>query len=48
MNHTLKNGATLEMPVTDLPYGDRQGAVRDPQGSIGWISQRLVEDPYMP
>jgi PhnB protein len=42
----LQHGATLEMPVEDRPYQDRQGGVRDPQGNIWWISQRLVPGPY--
>ena len=44
----LQHGATLEMAVADLPYGDRQGGVRDPHGNIWWISQRLVDGPYTP
>ena len=40
------HGATLEMAVADMPYGDRQGGVRDPWGNLWWISQRLVEAPY--
>lgn len=39
-------GGTLEMEVSDMPYGDRQGGVRDPHGNIWWISQRLVQEPY--
>lgn len=42
----LKAGATLEMAVADMPYGDRQGGVRDPYGNLWWISQRLVTGPY--
>jgi PhnB protein len=42
----LEHGATLEMEVADMPYGDRQGGVRDAHGNIWWISQRLVEEPY--
>jgi len=48
MHRALDNGATLEMPVADMPYGDRQGGVRDPHGNIWWISQRTVEGPYTP
>ena len=44
----LANGASLEMKVDDMPYGDRQGGVRDPHGNIWWISQRLVDAPYEP
>jgi PhnB protein len=30
---------------TVAPYGDRLGGVRDAQGNLWWISQRLVEAP---
>lgn len=46
MARALAHGATLEMPVGDMPYGDRQGGVRDPGGNIWWISQRIVRAPY--
>jgi PhnB protein len=46
MRRALEHGATLEMDVADMPYGDRQGGVRDPHGNLWWISQRLVEAPY--
>jgi PhnB protein len=46
MKRALACGATLEMPVGDMPYGDRQGGVRDPHGNIWWISQRTVREPY--
>ena len=42
----LLHGATLEMAVADMPYGDRQGGVRDPHGNLWWLSERLVEGPY--
>ena len=29
-----------------MPYGDRQGGVRDAHGNVWWISQRLVDAPY--
>lgn len=48
MARALEHGATLEMEVADMPYGDRQGGVRDPWGNIWWISQRLVDAPYTP
>lgn len=44
----LENGATLEMEVADMPYGDRQGGVRDLHGNIWWISQRMVAKGYTP
>jgi PhnB protein len=46
LQKALDAGATLEMKVADMPYGDRQGGVRDPAGNIWWISQRLVFAPY--
>ena len=39
-------GATQVMEVDDMPYGDRQGGVRDAWGNLWWISQRLVDGPY--
>lgn len=48
MARALKHGATIEMEVGDMPYGDRQGGVKDPRGNIWWISQRTVEEPYSP
>ncbi len=46
MARALEHGATLEMEVGDMPYGDRQGGVRDAHGNIWWISQRIVKEPY--
>jgi len=46
MAQALKAGATQIMAVDDMPYGDRQGGVRDPHGNIWWISQRLTDAPY--
>ena len=48
MRQALIHGATLEMAVDDMPYGDRQGGVRDQYGNIWWISQRTVHEPYTP
>lgn len=39
-------GAEKIMDAADMPYGDRQGGVRDPSGNIWWVSQRLTADPY--
>lgn len=39
-------GAERIMDVADMPYGDRQGGVRDPFGTLWWISQRLSADAY--
>jgi PhnB protein len=46
IEQALNNGATLAMEVADMPYGDRQGGVRDPAGNTWWISQRLIREPY--
>lgn len=48
MAQALAHGASLEMEVGDMPYGDRQGGVRDAHGNIWWISQRIVHEPYAP
>jgi PhnB protein len=39
-------GAHKIMDVFDMPYGDRQGGVRDPAGNIWWVSQRLSPEAY--
>ncbi len=39
-------GAEKIMDVADMPYGDRQGGVRDPAGNIWWLSQRLSGEAY--
>ncbi len=46
MAQAMSAGAVLEMEVDDMPYGDRQGGVRDAHGNIWWISERLVQAPY--
>jgi PhnB protein len=46
MRKAVGAGAESIMPVGDMPYGDRQGGVRDRHGNIWWVSQRLVPDPY--
>ena len=48
MQQALAHGAVLEMEVGDMPYGDRQGGVKDQHGNIWWISQRIVHEPYTP
>ena len=48
MQRALKHEAVLEMEIGDMPYGDRQGGVKDPHGNIWWISQRTVHEPYTP
>jgi PhnB protein len=39
-------GAERIMDVADMPYGDRQGGLRDPSGNIWWVSQRLSAEAY--
>ncbi len=39
-------GAKRIMDVADMPYGDRQGGLRDPSGNIWWVSQRLSAGAY--
>jgi PhnB protein len=46
MKRAIEHGATLVMAVDDMPYGDRQGGVRDAHGNLWWISQRIAEEPY--
>jgi PhnB protein len=46
LDRALKHGAPLEMQVMDMPYGDRQGGVKDAHENLWWLSQRLVEAPY--
>ena len=48
MAKALAHGAALEMAVGDMPYGDRQGGVKDAHGNLWWISERLVHAPYTP
>ncbi|WP_308461767.1 VOC family protein [Sphingomonas folli] len=46
MAQAERAGAERIMAVADMPYGDRQGGVRDPAGTIWWVSQRLSDAPY--
>ena len=48
MLRALTQGAMLEMEVSNMPYGDRQGGEKDQHGNIRWISQRTVHEPYTP
>lgn len=47
MRNAVANGAVIEIEVADMPYGDRQGGVKDTHGNIWWVSQRMVPAPYM-
>jgi PhnB protein len=46
MARAIAAGADRIMDVADMPYGDRQGGVRDLAGNIWWVSQRLTDKPY--
>lgn len=46
MERAIRAGVEQIMAVADMPYGDRQGGVKDPFGNLWWISQRLVDGPY--
>jgi PhnB protein len=46
MEEAIAAGAVRIMAVADMPYGDRQGGVRDEHGNIWWLSQRLIPGPY--
>jgi PhnB protein len=46
MARAVKAGAVAILAVSDMPYGDRQGGVRDKHENIWWLSQRLNPGPY--
>ena len=46
MARAIAAGGTEQMAVADMPYGDRQGGVTDPQGNIWWVSQHLEGAAY--
>lgn len=46
MAQAVAAGGVQSMEVGDRVYGDRQGGMRDPQGNIWWISQRLQAGSY--
>jgi PhnB protein len=46
MVRAVKAGAVAILAVSDMPYGDRQGGVRDKHENIWWLSQRLNPGPY--
>ena len=46
MARAVAAGGMQMMEVGDRVYGDRQGGMRDPQGNVWWISQRLAEGAY--
>ncbi|MBO9576883.1 MAG: VOC family protein [Sphingobium sp.] len=46
MARAVAAGGAQIMPVTDMPYGDRQGGLKDPRGNVWWISQHLPGADY--
>lgn len=46
MARAVAAGAETIMDLADMPYGDRQGGVRDPAGIIWWLSRRVSDEPY--
>ena len=46
MKKAVASGATKMFDPMDMPYGDKQGGVTDPEGNTWWISTRTVKEPY--
>jgi len=46
MARAMTAGGKKIMDVANMPYGDRQGGLKDPWGNLWWISERLVDGPY--
>ena len=46
MANALEAGGREIMPAGFRPYGERQGGVRDIQGNVWWLSQRLAPGGY--
>lgn len=46
MARAIAAGARSIMDVADMPYGDRQGGLRDAWGNLWWVSQRLSKGAY--
>jgi PhnB protein len=46
MARAVAAGGREVLAVADRPYGDRQGGIEDPAGTVWWISERLVDGPY--
>jgi PhnB protein len=46
MQKAIAAGGTKMMDVTNMPYHDRQGGIKDPFGNLWWLSQRLIDAPY--
>jgi len=46
MARAVAAGGVEMMKVANMPYGDRQGGMRDPRGNIWWLSQHLENADY--
>lgn len=46
MERAIESGAILDFEAADMPYGDRQGGVKDPEGNLWFVSSRPSRDPY--
>jgi len=46
MEKAIGAGGSSIMDVANMPYGDRQGGVRDTFGNLWWLSERLIDCPY--
>ncbi len=38
----IEAGCKIETQISDMPFGDRLGGVRDPSGNIWWVSQHML------
>jgi PhnB protein len=41
----LRAGATSVTELRNFPWGDRGGTIRDPLGSIWWLSEHIEDVP---
>ena len=46
MQRALAAGASQIMAVADMPFGERQGGIKDTHDNIWWLSQRLLAGGY--
>ena len=45
-DRAIKSGGEARMEPAEMPYGEIQGGVADPEGNLWWLSQRLSESDY--
>lgn len=48
IEQAVSAGAECLFDAEDMPYGDRQGGIKDPFGNYWWVSKRLSDAPYYP